>query len=219
MNQNGHPDDFADRGATWEELTIVQVPTGQTSLTVRLTDDADNWVYSDAARIEQVYLPTLHTTVGGQSLESGQTLDMGQLLRGSPGEAEIEFTNAGLLPLMITNLVLPSGAGFSSTLPIDGELGLGASFTINIDLDTSPATGLLLGTHGFNISFNSNDVDEFQTTIPVRAQIVDRLIINDGDEVFQLGPGSNFGYLPSYRRARSTTTATYTITRRARRPT
>ena len=47
------------------DTTVVQVPAGETSLTVRLTDKADNWVYADALRIEQVYLPTLEVTIGG----------------------------------------------------------------------------------------------------------------------------------------------------------
>ena len=61
-------------GSDWEELTMVQVPAGETSLTVRLTDDANTWVYADAVHLSQVVAPEVHVTVGGQPLASGQTL-------------------------------------------------------------------------------------------------------------------------------------------------
>ena len=44
-------------------------------MTVRLTDAADNWVYADAVRIEQVYLPEVELKRSDDllgSLESGQ---------------------------------------------------------------------------------------------------------------------------------------------------
>ena len=127
IDQSVPPNDFTDSGTAWEELTMVQVPAGQTTLTVRLSDDANTWVYADAVRIEQVYLPEVHVTVDGLPLDPGAGIDLGTLLRGSAGEKTITVTNAGLLPLVISNLTLPNAAGIvtTSTLPAGGELGLG----------------------------------------------------------------------------------------------
>jgi autotransporter-associated beta strand protein len=199
VNQNAHPNDFTDSGSSWEQLAIVQVPSGGSSLTVRLTDHADSWVYADAVRIEQVYLPTLHVTVGGQLLKSGETIDLGRLLKGSAGEERITVANAGLLPLDVNNLTLPSTPGIDVTLTGygDGVLETGESFTIDVDLDTSPDTGLAPGPYEWDIAFDTNDVSAFAYEFTVEARVVDRLIVNDGDAAFRLGPGSDFGYLPS----------------------
>ena len=62
-DQRVAPDDFQDRNISWDELAVVQVPQGETSLTVRLTDAADDWVTADAVRLEQAYLPKADVTV------------------------------------------------------------------------------------------------------------------------------------------------------------
>ncbi len=199
VDQRTLPDDAQDKNTSWESLAIVQVPAGETALTVRLTDDADNWVYADAIHLEQVYLPTVAVTVDGQLLKSGQTVDLGTLLKGSSGEESIEVANAGLLPLEVNDFVLPSGPGINVTLGgyDDGILETGESFTVDIDVDTSISTGLPAGAYDWDITFNTNDVTAFAYEIAVAAKVVDRLIVNDGDSAFNLGPGSNFGYLPS----------------------
>jgi hypothetical protein len=168
-------------------------------LTVRLTDAANNWVYADAVRIQQVYLPTLYATFDGQPIASGDTVDMGRLLKGSAGEGTFTFTSAGLLPLVVDNLVVPADPQVDVTVNNfgNGVFQAGESFTIDVDLDTSPATGLAPGRYDWDISFESNDVDNLTFDTTFEARIVDRLIINDGDRGFQLGPGSDFGYLPS----------------------
>ena len=127
IDQSVPPNDFTDSGTAWEELTMVQVPAGQTALTVRLSDDANTWVYADAVRIEQVYLPEVHVTVDGLPLDPGSGIDLGTLLRGSAGEKTIRVTNAGLLPLVISSLTLPNAAGHHHDQHAPGRwrIGLG----------------------------------------------------------------------------------------------
>jgi len=53
VNQEQAPDDFTDDGVGWERLGVYTVDAGGT-LTVRLTNDADEYVIADAVRIQPV---------------------------------------------------------------------------------------------------------------------------------------------------------------------
>lgn len=53
VNQELAPDDFADAGAVWEDLGGLYPIAGGT-LTVRLTDEANEYVIADAIRVERV---------------------------------------------------------------------------------------------------------------------------------------------------------------------
>jgi fimbrial isopeptide formation D2 family protein/uncharacterized repeat protein (TIGR01451 family) len=51
VNQKAAPDDRSDQGAMWEDLGTFGISGG--TLTVRLSDAADGYVYADAIRVEQ----------------------------------------------------------------------------------------------------------------------------------------------------------------------
>ncbi|MGB4739435.1 MAG: hypothetical protein WBH50_14655, partial [Fuerstiella sp.] len=51
INQKVAPNDFNEGGTPWEEITTVTI-TG-TTLTVKLTNDANSFVVADAIRIEK----------------------------------------------------------------------------------------------------------------------------------------------------------------------
>ena len=155
VDQRFNPDDFAD-GANWEELTTV---AGQTDLTIRLSNDADNWVYADAIRLEQLYLPEVTVLIDGVPVKTGSGLDFGSILAGTSTSNSIEVRNSGVLPLVVSNLVLPSAGGlaFTTTGFGDGRFDRNESFTINVDVDASV---LSTGTHSWNITFDTNDLSE-----------------------------------------------------------
>ena len=189
VDQRFNPDDFAD-GANWEELTTV---AGQTDLTIRLSNDADNWVYADAIRLEQLYLPEVTVLIDGFPVKTDSGLDFDTLLTGTSKSDSIEIVNSGVLPLQISNLVLPSAAGLTIT-PSGfgtGQIAGGDSFTIDIEVDAG-AGGLAEGTYAWNITFDTNDLSEPSYTIPIDVEVADYLIIDDGDPGFRLGPGSDF---------------------------
>ena len=52
VNQELAPGDFTDQGVGWKDLGTYNI-TGDT-LTVQLSDDADDYVIADAIRIERV---------------------------------------------------------------------------------------------------------------------------------------------------------------------
>ncbi len=52
INQKVGPDDLTWDGAAWEHLGTFQITGG--TLTVRLTDNANGYVYADAVRVEQL---------------------------------------------------------------------------------------------------------------------------------------------------------------------
>jgi hypothetical protein len=172
-------------------LTIVQVPAGETSLTVRLTDDANSWVYADAVRIGQITEPEVHVTVAGQSLATGQTLDFGQLLQNWPGGETISIVNAGSQALQVSGLELTGSTALNMT-PIgvgDGSFASGEGFTLEVNVDTTVATGSYAAT----ISFATNDADEAAYTIPLTVTITDGLLVDNGDPGFRVVSG-NFLY-------------------------
>jgi hypothetical protein len=55
VNQMSGPDDFFTFGSNWEDLMVVNVSSG--TLTVELSNDADNYVIADAIRIEPTLPP------------------------------------------------------------------------------------------------------------------------------------------------------------------
>ena len=187
VDQRINPDDFTD-GANWEELTIA---SGQTDLTIRLSNDANNWVYADAIRLEQVYLPEVTVLIDGDPIPTGSGLDFGSLLAGTSATDSIEVRNSGVLPLVVSNLDWPSEPGLTITTTGfgDGRFDAGESFTIDVVVD---GTVLSTGAHSWNIIFDSNDLSELSCTIPIDVEVVDQLIIDNGDPGFRLGAGSDF---------------------------
>ena len=128
VDQRIGANDYQDASRMWEELTIVQVPVGETTLTVRLSDNADNWVYADGARLEQVYLPEVEVTLPGApatSIESGEGVEFGTKVYMGDGDVDLRITNTGILPLSIGNVTL-TGNGFSMVQLPDPP---GGSFT------------------------------------------------------------------------------------------
>ena len=192
VDQRVNPDDFAD-GANWEELTTV---SGQTALTIRLSNDADNRVYADAIRLEQLYLPEVTVSIDGVPVKTGSGLDFGALLAGTSASNSIEVSNSGVLPLVVSNPVLPVESGLAFTVIGfgDGRFDAGESFTIDVAVDAD-AGGLSAGAHSWNITFDTNDLSEPSYAIPIDVDVVEHLIVDDGDPGFRLGPGSNFAYL------------------------
>ena len=54
INQQLTPDDFTSFGTTWEDLATVMITSN--TLTVQLTDNANDFVIADAVRIERVVI-------------------------------------------------------------------------------------------------------------------------------------------------------------------
>jgi hypothetical protein len=190
VDQRLWPDDYQDYNAWWEKLTVVQVPDDETSLTVRMTNAANNWVYADAIRIEQVYLPEADVTrpapVAGDpaiSVESGEGVDFGTMVYLADSTVELTLHNRGVLPMDVYNVNV-SGTGFSQTGLGTTQLGEGDSVTFTVAFDTAVTTGA--GSYNGELTFNTNDPDETSFSVPLRANLTNRMT-SDND-----GPGFSF---------------------------
>jgi hypothetical protein len=70
LNPGDYPGSFSDAGSTWMDLSTSYTITGST-LTVTLSNDADNYVVADAVRIERI-----SPLMAGRSRTEGQQQSM-----------------------------------------------------------------------------------------------------------------------------------------------
>jgi len=182
VNQELAPGDFSDQGALWKNLGTFNV-TGST-LEVRLTDDADQYVIADAIRIERIgdlpSGPEIQVTVDGANVADGAgNIDFGTTVVDQDVTKTFTVTNLGYDPLTFSSgISLPAGFSVASGFSVMG-LSCGESTTFSVKLDATAE-----GTYSGTLSFNNNDADEgtFDFTIggtvtaaaaPASAQIVD----------------------------------------------
>lgn len=195
VNQRLDPDDFTENfmgiTASWENLGQSFVVDGTGTLTVTLSNLADNYVYADAIRVERTGdLPEIVVTdlgpdqvAGGGNdvnLPDGGTFDFGSVTPGVPVTRTFQITNAGTAALTTGTLTLPSG--FSTTY-MPQTLAASGTATFDVTYDAlADATG--------TFSFPTNDDDEspfnFTLTGSVAATVT---VIDDGDGGFMTPTG------------------------------
>ncbi|MCU0962308.1 MAG: isopeptide-forming domain-containing fimbrial protein, partial [Pirellulaceae bacterium] len=132
-NQQVAPDDLTWDGTVWEDLGTFQVTGG--TLTVRLTDNANGYVYADAVRVEQLS-PLEAVGVA----EFGAGLPTPPSARGLTAEAVELLTGAAVARWIAADAAAEQG-GADVQVRVDdlpaGVLGLAAvhSRTIWVDVD------------------------------------------------------------------------------------
>ncbi|MCR9296202.1 MAG: S8 family serine peptidase [bacterium] len=183
INQELPPNDFSADGASWERLGTVLV-TGD-SVTVLLTDDANDYVIADAVRLERLgdlpSTPEIIVQWDGVALEDDvSTIDFGSTAYGVAVERSLTVKNAGGGNLQLDpNLELP--AGFSLSGPLSNtNLGPGESTSFTIQLD-----GLLLGTASGQLILGNNDSDESPFNVTLVGEVTSVEIIDNGEPGFQ----------------------------------
>ena len=193
VDQRIAPNDYQDRDLPWENLLVVGVPAGKTALTVRLTDKADGWVYGDAVRIEQVYLPKVEVTIGGQLYDSGEAFDFGRLLDSAVSTTPVTVKNVGTLPLYLGPIQLNTTGGvlLTSTWP-GGNLQGNQTMTFNIGLDTTPLATDNDRTFTGEIYFSTTDVTAPRFSLPVQGTVTDFQVIDNDAAGFSVLSGSDF---------------------------
>ncbi len=187
INQQLAPGTFTDNGAGWQDLGGLYFITGS-SLTVRLTNLANQYVIADAVRIERLgglpSGPEIQVIDGAADVPSGTGLvDFGSKPFGTPVTKTFTVKNLGTSDLTLTPPInVPAGftlvSGFGTTTVAPGQ-----STTFAVRLDAA-----LVGTNSGTLSFGDNDSDENPFTFAIRGTVKAR-IVDNRDAGFAVTPG------------------------------
>jgi hypothetical protein len=187
INQEIAPNDFSDQGTTWEDLGGPYNITGS-SLIVRLSDAANQYVVADAVRLERLgdLAPEIEVFLGQTELTDGGTLDFGQAEANEPVDRMLTVRNVGaqnltLQPVQLADL--PAGFRVVSNFG-NPTLAPGASTTLTLRFQASNP-----GPYGGPLSVVNNDSNEIPFDLFLSASVSDTQVIDDGDIGFsQAGP-------------------------------
>lgn len=199
VNQELAPNDFTDAGAAWEDLGVFTV-TGST-LTVRLTDAANEYVIADAVRVERVGDlapgPEIQVLDGGTDLaDNTGSVDFGAVPRGATATKTFRVRNLGTQDLMLGAISLPAGFSLLTGLNVS-SLAPGDVATFTVQLDTNAAGG-----YSSRLSLENGDADEQPFDVALRGTVFTPPVVqikDDGDTGFSVAgswsyyTGAGFG--------------------------
>jgi hypothetical protein len=223
VNQRVAPSGFNAVGTSWLRLGTTHSITG-TSLTVRLSNDANGRLNADAIRIERVgelaNAPEIQVLDGTTDIVDGSgSVSFGTTPPGTPVSRTFTVRNVGTQELTLgSSIQVPSGFTVSTPLGMT-TLAAGASTTFGLQL-----TAASLGTFSGAVSFTNSDADENPFNFTVTGTVASTppepvlRIIDDGDADFRVTGGwtrwGGQGYQGDIREAlsgASTTFATWTF--------
>jgi subtilisin family serine protease len=178
VNQELVPSDFTDDGVAWRNLGGPYDITG-TSLVVRLTDSADEYVIADAIRIEYlgpiVSAPEIQVLDGTTNIADGSgSVDFGSGPAGIPVTKTFTVKNTGTASLTLTEPIsVPVGFTVASSFGAT-TLAAGASTTFSVRFDAAA------GTFAGAVSFANTDSDENPFNFSISASALAVMIVDDG---------------------------------------
>ena len=186
VNQELAPGDFTDDGTQWDTLFNSFAVSG-TSLTVELTDDADQFVIADAVRIERVgdlpNAPEIEVLEGATTVVDGvSSIDFGSTTVGSPIERTLTIRNVGAANLSLQPLTVPSGFQATQNVAANTILGTNEEATVIVQLTAGSA-----GQPSGQLSFVNSDSDEDPFNFDINGTVtntVNAATIDDGDAAF-----------------------------------
>ena len=154
------------------------------TLVVRLTDDADEYVFADAVHIQRVMGPEVVVRDGTEIVQADSVVDFGTAYFDNPGISKI-FTviNQGESDLTLTPIDpqgLPLGFSLISNLGTT-QLATGESTTFTVEFTESEP-----GTYGGTLALGTNDWDESLFSFSLAGAATDFLVIDDGDPGFSI---------------------------------
>ena len=117
INQELAPNDFSYNGANWEWLSSAAYHVSSGTLTVELTDDANEYVIADGVYLQQV--PTRSIISGGNAFQN-LSFVTGDFVTGDQLQAGGNLTFSG------------GSLTLSDVLDIDGDLTLGAGTMLDV---------------------------------------------------------------------------------------
>lgn len=178
VNQEVAPNDFSSTGANWEDLGGLYPITSGT-LTVRLTDAANEYVIADAIRIERISgLPAtseIQVTQNGSDIAHGTgTVAFGITPLGSPVSKTFTVHNLGSGDLtLVEPISVPGGFSVTTFGSLVVAPGLSTTFAVQLDAVTE-------GTFTGQVSFANDDDDENPFNFQVSGTVIlPPLFVND----------------------------------------
>lgn len=179
LNQQVGPNDFSEDGVFWEELVgSFNVTSG--TLTVTLTDDADNFVIADAVRVIRLPNEEIQLTDSGTLVpdELGE-LDFGTLLTLQQTTKTITITNTGESTLTLSALPTVTGGAFTLTPAFAAGDTLASNASTTVDVTFNP--GAAPGSFSETITLANSDSDENPYNFTVTGSAEATLIIDNFD--------------------------------------
>lgn len=175
-NQQIAANDVTDSGKAFEYLGIVF--TSGTTLTVQLTNAANNVVNADAIRLELLSpAPEIVVLDGATNAADGAaTVNLGSVETGAASSRTLTIQNTGNASLTLGgSITLPLGfttSGFGSTTILPGD-----STTVTITFN-APVPGARAGA----VSFSTNDPDEAPFNFTLSAVAANKVVIDDDSD-------------------------------------
>ena len=159
INQEVAPNDFTDAGVAWEDLGIFDI--ADTTLTVTLDNEANEYVIADAVRIERVgslvMEPEIQVLDGATDIADGGTINFGTTTPNTPVDKVLTVKNVGTENLTMTPL---NGGNFPNGFSLVQNFGSptlspNQSTTFTVRLSSASESNF-----GGAINFANNDGDE-----------------------------------------------------------
>ncbi len=192
VNQELAPDDFTDGGTTWEYLGGTYDITGST-VSVRLSDAANQYVIADAVSLQRVANPSsaaqIQVIEGTTQLVDGNAvpLSYGTTFINAPLSKTFRVKNVGQSNLTLQGVTAPSGFTVVSNIAANTVLISGAETTFVVRLDAAS-----FGAFSGEISFANSDGDENPFNFVVSGTVAGVRIIDNGDVGFNASGGWQF---------------------------
>ncbi len=183
INQELAPNDFADQGANWKNLGGTFYLTGS-SLVVKLTDAANEFVIADAIRIERIgdlpQGPEIQVLDGFSDVaDNTGSVSFGSTTAGSPVSKTFTVKNVGTTVLtLVPPITAPAGFTVTSTFGTT-SLVSGATTTFVVRLDAAA-----IGSFSGMLSFGTDDADENPFNFTISGTVTAVTIIDNGDAGF-----------------------------------
>jgi hypothetical protein len=201
LNQEEFPDDFVDAGVPWEVIGNAYAVAG-TTLTVVLTDDANQYVFADAIRIQRlgdVPVPGPEISVmheGEEVFDETGSVDFGSTSSGRPISKTFRVRNSGTADLTVQPITVPSGFTVTANLAADTVIAPGQYETFVVQFDA-----VADGSYSGELAFTSTDVDESPYNFSVSGTVAPPpavQVLDDSDDGFVVsgrwGVGLRSGY-------------------------
>jgi uncharacterized repeat protein (TIGR01451 family) len=170
-----HPGALYDQGFYWVDVASFFSLQGH-SLFVDVSNDADDYVVADAARIQRITSPEVAVSVNGTNVaDNTGVVDFGVTQPCIPIARTFTVQNIGGSDLTLSGpITVPPGFTLVSSFGAS-TLAPGASTTFQVQFDAA-SIGLASG----QLSFGNNDSDENPFNFTITAETAG-MIVDDGD--------------------------------------
>ena len=201
VNQEKAPNDFTASEVKWKNLGETFTITS-TTLSVTLSNAADQYVIADAVRVERVGDPPapvaeVQVFEGANEILDGiGHVNFGKTPAGNPVTKTFTVKNNGNQGLTVQPATVPDGFSLTSNLTAGTVIAPGGEVTFQVQLDASTD-----GSYAGVLQFINSDGDENPFDFTISGVVADPStvqIIDDGDNAFVTSGKWRSGTLSGY---------------------